>query len=162
MIRSGFRYHVLRLAQRYVVNPPVRLIWALGFAPPGDAQLETIGRRTGKIHRTRICNGQVGDTVWLVAQHGRRTDYVRNIEADPRVRFRTGPHRSWHDGVAHVLDDDDPRARRRLLAQGDSWRRLCQDATRAMSTDPLTVRIDLAPPAPDAGPDRRRSSAGSR
>jgi deazaflavin-dependent oxidoreductase (nitroreductase family) len=155
VVGSQQRFRAVRLVQRFVVNPPVRLVWRLGFAPPGDAELETTGRRTGRPRRTRICNGLLGTTFWLIAQHGRRTDYVRNIEADPRVRVRTRPDDSWLTGVAHVVDADDPRERRRLLGEGDGWRRLCLSASHAMSTDPLTVRIDLDAPASAGGADRR-------
>jgi deazaflavin-dependent oxidoreductase (nitroreductase family) len=141
------RYQALRVLQRYVVDPPVRLVWRVGLAPPGDAELETLGRHTGKPHRTRICNGTMGSTFWVIAQHGHRTDYVRNIQADPRVRVRTGPHRGWLTGIAHIMEDDDPRERRRLLRDGDAWRWMCQSASHAMSTDPLTIRIDLQPDA---------------
>jgi deazaflavin-dependent oxidoreductase (nitroreductase family) len=143
---SDRRYHTVRLIQRYAIDPPVRMIWRLGFAPPGDAELETIGRSSGQPHRTRICNGQIGETFWLIAQDGRRSDYVANIRADPRVRVRTSPHGGWLSGTAHVLDDDDPRERRRRLGEVGFWQRMCQNATHVMSTDPLTIRIDLDPP----------------
>ena len=82
MIQPRAKYRVIRALQTFVINPPVTLAWKLGLAPPGDAQLETIGRRTGQPHRTPICDGLVGATFWLVAQHGHRTDYVRNIQAN--------------------------------------------------------------------------------
>ena len=155
------RYRALRSIQRFVIEPPVRLVWRLGLAPPGDAQLETIGRHTGRRHVARVCDGLVGDAVWVIAQHGRRNDYVRNIEVDPRVRFRTGPHRQWRTGVAHVLHGDDPVERRRTLGCDDAWRRLCLSASHALSTDPLTIRIDLDPQDPVAGRrDRRRGAVG--
>jgi deazaflavin-dependent oxidoreductase (nitroreductase family) len=143
MAASDRELRARRVFQRFVVDPPVRLIWRVGLAPPGDAELETTGRRTGRPHRVRICNGLVGKTVWLIAQHGRRTDYVLNIETNPQVRFRTGPHRRWRTGVAYILDSDDPRARRRLLEQGNAWRRMCMSASHVMSTDPLTIRVNL-------------------
>jgi len=140
------KYRAVCLLQRFIVNPPVRLAWRLGLAPPGDAQLESIGRHTGQPHRTPICNGLNGATFWLIAQHGHRTDYVRNIEANPRVRVRTGSRSSWRPGTAHVLDGDDAAERRRVLSQDDFWRRLCLSASHAMSTSPLTIRIDLDTP----------------
>ena len=146
MAGSDRRYRTLQRVQRHVIDPPVRLVWKVGLTPPGDAELETTGHRTGERHRTRICNGLVGSTVWLIAQHGRRSDYVRNIEADPRVRFRTGARHPWRTGVAHILDDDDPAERRRVLEEADGWLRLCLRASHAISTDPLTIRIDLDPP----------------
>src|SRR4051794_27438945 len=72
--------------QKHVVNPTVKLAWRLGIPPPGDALLETTGRRTGQPRRTPICDGLDGETFWLVAQRGRRADWVQNIQADPRVR----------------------------------------------------------------------------
>ncbi len=143
MIGADPKFRAVRLLQRYVVDPPVRMVWRLGLAPPGDAQLETIGRHTGQPHHTPICNGLTGTTFWLIAQHGRRTDYVQNLERDPRVRVRVSADGNWMTGTAHILDSDDPGARRRELGQGNSWRRLCLSASHAMSTDPLTIRIDL-------------------
>ena len=143
MIGSDARYRASHVVQRFVVDPQVRLVWRLGLAPRGDTELETTGRRTAKPHRTRICNGLAGTTFWLIAQHGRRTDWVRNIEVDPRVRVRTGPRSTWQTGTAHILDGDDPRERRRLIRQGEGWRWMCLSASRVLSTDPLTIRIDL-------------------
>jgi deazaflavin-dependent oxidoreductase (nitroreductase family) len=157
---SDRRFRAVRFVQRFVVDPPVRLLWRVGLAPPGDAELETIGRRSGQPHRTLICNGLVGTTFWLIAQDGQRSDYVGNIRAEPRVRVRTGSRTGWRSGTAHVLDDDDPRERRRVLAAVGAWRRLCLSASHAMSTDPLTIRIDLDPPAPSAEADRRRIAVG--
>ena len=145
MSRSAYKYRVIKPLEKFIVNPPVRLAWRLGLGPPGDALLETIGRRTGRVRRTPICNGQEDDTFWLVVQHGRRTDYVRNIEANPHVRVRSGSRAAWRTGMAYVLDDDDANERLRILGQSDPWRQLCQGASRAMGTDLLTLRIDLDP-----------------
>ncbi len=38
----------------------------------------------------------------LLSVHGRRADWVRNIEAEPRVRLRRGLR--WYNGVATVVD----------------------------------------------------------
>jgi deazaflavin-dependent oxidoreductase (nitroreductase family) len=161
MTVSDLRFRGVRLVQRYVIDPPVRLVWRLGLAPPGDAELETTGRRSGEPQRTRICNGLVGSTFWLIAQDGHRSDHVANIRADPRVRVRTGAHRNWLSGTAHVLDGDDPRERRRVLGQLGAWRRMCLSASHVMSTDPLTIRIDLDPPAAGSRAGGRPAVDGS-
>ncbi|MEV4759391.1 nitroreductase/quinone reductase family protein [Micromonospora sp. NPDC049559] len=133
--------------QRRLVNPVVRFAWALRLPIPGDALLETTGRRTGRPRYTPVCDGLDGDTFWLVSQHGRRADWVRNLEADPRVRVkvRGGPHARWRGGVARVLDGDDPRERQRILARNNLARRFCLATSGAAWTDPVTVRIDLDP-----------------
>jgi deazaflavin-dependent oxidoreductase (nitroreductase family) len=142
---SAAKQRVVHPLQKSVVNPIVKLAWGLGMGPPGDALLETIGRRTGQPRRTPVCDGLEGETFWLVAQQGRRADYVRNIEANPRVRVkvRSGWRTTWLSGTAHILDDDDPRERQRTLGRGNLARRLCFSASGAMSTSPLTVRVDL-------------------
>jgi deazaflavin-dependent oxidoreductase (nitroreductase family) len=95
------------------------------------------------VRLTPVCDGLVAETFWLIAAHGRRAGWVRNIEADPRVRIKV--HGTWRAGTAHILDDDDPLARERVLSEGNLARRLCLRTSRARSTDLLTVRVDLDP-----------------
>ena len=104
-------------------------------ALPGWAILETRGRKTGAPRETPVGNGLQGDTFWLVAEFGRHASYVRNIEADPRVRVCVGG--MWRDGTAQLLPEDDPRARLRTLPRLNAF------AVRLVARDPLTVRIDL-------------------
>jgi deazaflavin-dependent oxidoreductase (nitroreductase family) len=132
---------------RYVVNPIVKAAVERGIAPPSYAILETTGRRSGRARRTPVGNGLDGDTFWIVAEHGRRAAYVRNIEADGHVRVKVGGR--WRDGVACVMPEDDPRARQRRIGL-----RFNAAVVRAMGTDLLTVRVDLAP-APAATSDDR-------
>jgi deazaflavin-dependent oxidoreductase (nitroreductase family) len=147
MARSAVKDRVIYPLQARVINPIVMLAHDLGFPPPGDALLETTGRRTGRPVRTPVCDGLDGQTFWLVAQRGRRADWVCNIQADPRVRVkvRTGSGVVWWSGTARILHDDDPRERQRLIGRGNLARRLCVGASAAAGTDPLTVRIDLDP-----------------
>ena len=144
MAGSAVKDRILYPLQTQVINPIVMLAHDLGLPPPGDALLETTGRRTGRPRRTPVCDGLDGQTFWLVAQRGRRADWVRNIQADPRVRVkvRTGSGVAWRAGTARILDYD-PRERQRLIGRGNLARRLCVSASAAMATDPLTVRIDL-------------------
>jgi deazaflavin-dependent oxidoreductase (nitroreductase family) len=142
---------VIHPLQNSLVNPLIRLAFRLGIPDPGDALLETTGRRTGKPRLTPVCDGLEGDTFWLLAQGGRNADWVRNIEANPHVRVKPRSRRPnrWRSGTAHILDDDDPRERQRILGRGKPARRLCLRTSGAMAIDLLTVRIDLDPdPAP--------------
>jgi deazaflavin-dependent oxidoreductase (nitroreductase family) len=123
--------------QKRLLNPVVRRAVERGWAPPGYAILETTGRRSGAPRRTPVGEGRRGDSFWIVAEHGRRAGYVRNIEANPSVRVFTG--RRWRTGTARVLPDDDPRERQRDLP------RLNALMVRAVGTDLLTIRIDLDP-----------------
>jgi deazaflavin-dependent oxidoreductase (nitroreductase family) len=116
-------------------NPLVKAATNAGLAVPGIAILETTGRRSGRPRRTPVGRSVDGDTLWIVAEHGRKAGYVRNIQADPRVRIKIG--RRWRTGTARVMPDDDPRARLRSMPA------LNAAVVRVMGTDPLSVRIDL-------------------
>jgi deazaflavin-dependent oxidoreductase (nitroreductase family) len=121
-----------------VVNPVVRAAARLGIPLPSVVLLETTGRRSGEPRRIPVGKTLEGDTLWVVAEHGLRAGYVRNIQADPRVRVRVG--RRWRTGSAHVLVDDDWRDRQRRLPN-----KLNSAVVRAMGTEHVTVRVDLDP-----------------
>ena len=123
-----------------VVNPIVR--WAVrhDVAPRSYALLETTGRRSGLARRTPVGHVVEGDTVWIVAEHGAKANYVRNLRAHPRVRIELRD--GWREGTAQVLDGDDPQERLRRMGL-----RVNALVVRLMGTDQLTVRIDLDPRA---------------
>jgi deazaflavin-dependent oxidoreductase (nitroreductase family) len=115
-----------------------RLALRAGIAPRAFALLETTGRRTGTARHTPVGNGLDGDTFWLVAAHGTQADYVRNLQASPRVPIKAAG--TWRTGTAVILSADDATARSRTLPY--QW-----DAAigRIMASAPLTIRIDLDP-----------------
>ena len=133
--------------QRYLINPPIRALLSLGILPFGYALIETTGRRTGEPRRTPVGNGLVGDTFWIVSEHGHQAGYVRNLLQDPRVRIkvRRGIRPVWREGVAHVLNDDDPYARQRFISRWHPLGTLNSAVVRLMGSDLLTIRIDLGP-----------------
>ncbi|WP_042411324.1 nitroreductase/quinone reductase family protein [Streptacidiphilus carbonis] len=129
------RYHELKFRavttfQRRVVNPVARRL-------PSQTLLETTGRKSGQPRRTPVGGRRVDDAFWLVSEYGVKSQYVRNIQADPQVRVRLKG--TWYPGTAHLLPDDDARARLRALPRYNST------AVQALGTDLLTVRVDLAP-----------------
>lgn len=115
-----------------VINPTVMLEWQLGILPAGDALLETTGRRRDSRGVRQCATSWRGETFWLVAERGRRADWVRNIQANLRVRVKVGggPGVGRQTGTAHVLDDHDPRERERRIGRGSLARRLCVSAWR--------------------------------
>src|SRR5580658_905447 len=82
------KHRIVHTLQKYVLNPPIKLALAVGLPLPGYALLETKGRKTGKPRRTPVGDGRVGNQFWLVAEHGMKAGYVRNIERDPHVRLK--------------------------------------------------------------------------
>lgn len=147
MVGPSLKLRVVRALQRYVINPPVRFLVGLGLLPLGYVLLETTGRRSGRPRRTPVGSGLVGDTFWVVAEHGYEANYVRNLLADPhvRVKARRGLRPAWREGIAVVLPDDDPHVRQHALGRRHPLRALNALVVRLMGTDLLTIRIDLLP-----------------
>ncbi|WP_405584138.1 nitroreductase/quinone reductase family protein [Streptomyces sp. NBC_01092] len=121
------RYRNVRAFQRRL-NAVMRRL-------PTQTLLETTGRTSGLPRRTPVGGRRVGDSFWLVSEFGERSQYVRNIKADPRVRVRIKGR--WHTGTAHLLPDDDPIARLRGLPRVNSA------GVRTFGADLLTIRVDL-------------------
>ncbi|MET8023392.1 nitroreductase family deazaflavin-dependent oxidoreductase [Streptomyces avermitilis] len=122
------KFRAITAFQRRIGNPVLRRL-------PFQTVLETTGRTSGLPRRTPVGGRRVGDSFWLVSEYGEKSQYIRNIKANPAVRVRIRGH--WHPGTAHLLPDDDPRARLKTLP------RLNSTAVRAFGTGLLTVRVDL-------------------
>jgi deazaflavin-dependent oxidoreductase (nitroreductase family) len=124
-----------KLVSVRLVNPLIRpVLERIGL--PGWALLETTGRRSGRPRRVPIGDGLRGNAFWIVTEHGYAADYVKNIQADPRVRVRT--HGRWRPGTARILADDDPMTRLGWLG------RPVNDAiVRLVGTEHVTIRVDL-------------------
>ena len=114
--------------QKRVANPLMR-------RNPFQTLLETTGRKSGEPRRTPLGGKRIGDAFWFVSEFGEQSQYVRNIKADPRVRIRLRGR--WLDGTAHLVPDDDPRARLEELPQFNSF------GVRTFGTNLLTIRVDL-------------------
>lgn len=122
------RDRVTTFLQRNVANRVMRRM-------PFQTLLETTGRNSGEPRRTPLGGRRIGDQFWFVSEFGEKSQYVRNIKADPSVRVRLKGR--WHRGTAHLVPGDDARARLRSLPQFNSM------GVRAFGTNLLTVRVDL-------------------
>jgi deazaflavin-dependent oxidoreductase (nitroreductase family) len=105
----------------------------------------TTGRRTGRPHRIEIWFGtsaSVPNRIYLLSGGGDRSDWVKNLMADPTVRVRIG-EREWTGLALLVTDPDEDSESRTLLAtKYQGW-----EAGRTLSNwarTALPVAIDLA------------------
>jgi deazaflavin-dependent oxidoreductase (nitroreductase family) len=114
--------------QKRVVNPLMRLL-------PMQTLLETTGRKSGEPRRTPVGGRLVGNQFWFVSEFGEKSQYVRNIKANPSVRVRLNG--KWRTGTAHLVPDDDPHTRLQELPQFNSF------SVRTFGTNLLTLRVDL-------------------
>ncbi|MFF1686622.1 MULTISPECIES: nitroreductase/quinone reductase family protein [unclassified Streptomyces] len=123
-----FKFRAVTSFQRRIGNPFISRL-------PGQILLETTGRTSGLPRRTPVGGRLVGREFWWVSEYGDKSQYVRNIQADPRIRVRIKGR--WHTGTARLLPDDDARARLKRLPRYNSA------AVRALGTNLLTLRADL-------------------
>ncbi|MGH3449870.1 MAG: nitroreductase/quinone reductase family protein [Haloechinothrix sp.] len=121
--------------QKYLLNPPVKLAVRSGLVP-GYAIIETVGRKSGRARRTVVGVNRENSALWIVAEQGRGAGYVRNLEANPRIRVRLT--HGWESGVARIVESDDPIARLRAFRMPGH-----AGLVRAFGTDLLSIRIDL-------------------
>ncbi len=133
---SRRKRRIARFITNRIANPLIRPLAERGIAGRSVAILETIGRKSGEPRRTPVGNGLRGDEFWIVTEHGYAAAYVKNIQANPRVRVNVRGR--WRSGTAHILPDDDPRERMRWLK-----RPMNDSAVRAIGTQQLVIRVDL-------------------
>jgi deazaflavin-dependent oxidoreductase (nitroreductase family) len=69
---------------------------------PAFLYLTTTGRRSGRPREIEIWFTRREGSYYLIAEHGARAGWVRNLRADPVVRVRVGDDR--FRGRARVLD----------------------------------------------------------
>jgi deazaflavin-dependent oxidoreductase (nitroreductase family) len=125
---DDLRDRITKTFQKNVANRMMRLM-------PFQTLLETTGRKTGEPRRTPLGGRREGDQFWFVSEFGDKSQYVKNIQANPRVRVRLKG--KWHHGTAHLIRDDDPHERLRSLPQFNSL------GVRTFGTNLLTIRVDL-------------------
>jgi deazaflavin-dependent oxidoreductase (nitroreductase family) len=136
------RQRAVTFMQRRFANPVMGSM-------PAQTLLETTGRKSGQPRRTPVGGRLDGNRFWVVSEFGARSQYVRNMQADPRVRVRVGGR--WHAGTAHLLPDDD--ANTRLMAMP----RFNSAAVRALGDNLLTIRADLDERGVGPGPLEARA-----
>ena len=131
----------VQVAAGHSLNQAVVGVLRLGlpfppYAADGALVLETFGRHTGKRRLTPMGCLEDGDRLLVVAEHGRRADWVRNA-------LHAGVVRLWLAGRPHqarirVLDDAEPEA---LLERMGN--RVHTATIHAMAHEPCVVAFEL-------------------
>lgn len=107
-----------------------------GIANLDVLYLTTIGRRTGSRREVEIWFVADGERLYVLAEHFHKTQWVKNIDRNPRVRIRLRDRE--FPATARILDQE---------ADRDTWR-LAQDLARGKYGwgDGLPVEIVLNDP----------------
>ncbi len=88
--------------------------------------LTTTGRKTGLSRQIEIWFVEMQDRFYILAEHYHRTQWVKNIQRDPRVRVRIGRGQSGEfDATARALDPERDaelwQAAQRLSREKHGW-----------------------------------------
>ncbi|MDI9894494.1 nitroreductase family deazaflavin-dependent oxidoreductase [Rhodococcus sp. IEGM 1381] len=132
-----FRFE--RLVGRYVANPMMRGLTALGISVSLMSDIETTGRKTGRVRRVPVSVKFDDAGAWLVSQHGTRSGWGANITSNPTVKLRQG--KTWREGSAEFIHDDDVALRARSFAPNPFLGKLIGSTFAALQTTPVTVRV---------------------
>jgi deazaflavin-dependent oxidoreductase (nitroreductase family) len=104
--------------------------------------LTTTGRSSGRPHEIEIWYAADGDTLYLLSGGGDRSDWVRNLRADPVVTVRVGD--TTHRATARVIDDPVEDRRARTLVFEKYQPRYAGDLEHWREAS-LPVAVDLEP-----------------
>lgn len=110
--------------------------------------LTTVGRITGAPHTIEIWFGTSGDTLYLMSGARERADWVRNLQAQPKVTVRVGELE--HRAVARLVEpgtDEDALARRLLL---EKYQRGDELAGWGQGALPIALDLQAATPEGDS------------
>ena len=87
------------------------------FAADDFCYLTTVGRRTGRPHRIEIWFAIAGSTLYILAGGRERSDWVRNLTAEPRVTVELGDRTLTAVGRVLAAGTDEDALARRLLVE---------------------------------------------
>jgi deazaflavin-dependent oxidoreductase (nitroreductase family) len=134
-----------RAVQRFgklTVNPLAVAIVRSGRRIPGVGRhtvltLSTVGRKSGRPVTTPMGYVRIDeDTVWVVSEHGARSDWYRNARAAGTVSVQAGERA--RPATVRLLPDEDPAAVLRRM------NRFIALANRSLWHQPAVVEIKLS------------------
>ncbi|MFC9967031.1 nitroreductase family deazaflavin-dependent oxidoreductase [Nocardia ignorata] len=137
--RSRRKFLIERAVGRYVANPLVRGLRRIGVDTTLATELETVGRKTGKIRQVPVAAAFDESGAWVISQHGTRAGWTANITANPHISIRQGSR--WRTGTAHLMPEDDVVARARTFASHPVFAGLASVTFQALQSAPVSVRI---------------------
>jgi deazaflavin-dependent oxidoreductase (nitroreductase family) len=105
------------------------------------AYLTTSGRRSGRPHTVEIWFAMAGDTVYLLSGGGDRSDWVRNLRAEPHVTIRVGGDERRASARLVEASEEDERLRGLLAAKYQGWR--AGQPLSGWARSALPVALDL-------------------
>jgi deazaflavin-dependent oxidoreductase (nitroreductase family) len=102
--------------------------------------LTTRGRRTGRPHEIEIWFALAGRTLYLLSGGGDRSDWVRNLRAEPAVTVRLRD--TMYEAMARAVDDGEESERGRMLVY-EKYQPRYSGSLERWRRESLLVAIDV-------------------
>ena len=102
--------------------------------------ITTTGRRTGRPHTIEIWFAARGNTAYILAGGGERSDTVRNVRNEPAVRIKVG-ERTFEATARVVSDASEARLARKLVPTKYAD---YEEGLEEWAAESLPVAIDIA------------------
>lgn len=103
--------------------------------------ITTTGRVTGKPHEIEIWFGLRGDSIYLLSGGGNKSDWVKNMRAQPQVKVRIAKH-NFTGHVRFALEaEEESQARRILATKYQGWREGRKLSEWARTALPVAIEL---------------------
>lgn len=115
-----------------------------GWANERNGYLTTTGRRSGRPHTIEIWFAAHDGVVYLLSGGRLRADWIKNLRADPSVRFRVASQE--FAGRAALVTDrgEDALARRLLATKYQNWHESEPLSDWARTATPMRIELEDA------------------
>jgi deazaflavin-dependent oxidoreductase (nitroreductase family) len=101
----------------------------------------TTGRVSGKPHEIEIWFGMRGNTIYLLAGGGDKSDWVKNMRANPQVKVRIAKKHFMGQARFALEVEEEKQARRVLAAKYQSWRKGRKLSEWAREALPVAIKL---------------------
>ena len=103
--------------------------------------LTSTGRVTGHPHEIEIWFGASGDTIYLLSGGGDKSDWVKNMRANPQVKVRIAKKHFTGQVRFGIEAEEEARARRLLAAKYQGWREGRKLSEWARIASPVAIAL---------------------
>ncbi len=102
----------------------------------------TTGRVTGKPHEIEIWFGARGNIIYLLSGGGDKSDWVKNMRAQPQVKVRIAKRHFTGQARFTLEGEEESQVRRILAAKYQSWREGRRLSEWARAALPVAIKLE--------------------
>ena len=113
----------------------------LSLAKEDYCYVTTTGRVTGNPHEIEIWFGMIGETIYLLSGGGDKSDWVKNMRVQPKVKVRIAKRQFTGKARFDLSAEEESRARRLLAGKYQGWREGRKLSEWAREALPVAIQL---------------------